>query len=55
MVRIVSDTGPIIGLAKQEEILQDYPQLDPDDFRAALLYKHHKVAREDVFDRVAFG
>jgi uncharacterized protein (DUF433 family) len=41
--------------ATQEEILQDYPQLDPDDFRAALLYAHHMVAREDVFDRVAVG
>ena len=41
--------------ATQEEILQDYPQLDPDDFRAAFLYAHHMVAREDVFDRVAVG
>jgi len=41
--------------ATQEEILQDYPQLDPDDFRAALLYAHHMVAREDIFDRFAVG
>ncbi len=41
--------------AKEEEILQDYPQLEPDDLRAALLYAHHMVAREDVFDRVAAG
>jgi uncharacterized protein (DUF433 family) len=41
--------------ATQEEILQDYPQLDPDDLRAALLYAHHMVAREEVFDRVAVG
>ena len=41
--------------ATEEEILQDYPQLKPDDLRAALLYAHHMVAREDVFDRVAAG
>ncbi len=41
--------------ATQEEILQDYPQLEPDDLRAALLYAHHLVAREDIFDRVAVG
>ena len=39
----------------EEEILQDYPQLEPDDLRAALLYAHHMVSREDVFDRVAAG
>ena len=41
--------------ATEKEILQDYPQLEPDDLRAALLYAHHMVAREDVFDRVAAG
>ena len=41
--------------ATEEEILQDYPQLEPDDLRAALLYAHHMVAREEVFDRVAAG
>jgi uncharacterized protein (DUF433 family) len=25
----------------EEEILQDYPLLEPDDLRAALLYAHH--------------
>jgi uncharacterized protein (DUF433 family) len=39
----------------EEEILKDYPQLEPDDLRAALLYAHHMVAREDVLDRIAFG
>ena len=39
----------------EEEILQDYPQLESDDLRAALLYAHHMVAREDVFDRVTAG
>ncbi len=41
--------------ATEKEILQDYPQLEPDDLRAALLYAHHMVARENVFDRVAVG
>jgi uncharacterized protein (DUF433 family) len=41
--------------AAEEEILQDYPLLEPDDLRAALLYAHHLVARENVFDRVAAG
>jgi uncharacterized protein (DUF433 family) len=41
--------------ATEEEILQDYPQLEPDDLRAALLYAHHMIAREYVFDRVAAG
>jgi uncharacterized protein (DUF433 family) len=41
--------------ASEEEILQDYPQLEPDDLRAALLYAHHMVARENIFDRVETG
>ena len=41
--------------ATEEKILQNYPQLEPDDLRAALLYAHHMIAREDVFDRVAAG
>jgi len=41
--------------ATEEEILQDYPQLEPDDLRAALLYAHNMVARETIFDRVAAG
>ena len=41
--------------ATEEEILQDYPQLEADDFRAALLYAHNLVARETIFDRVAAG
>lgn len=41
--------------ATEEEILKDYQQLELDDLRAALLYAHHMVAREDVFDRVALG
>jgi uncharacterized protein (DUF433 family) len=41
--------------ATEEEILQDYPQLEADDLRASLLYAHNMVARETIFDRVAAG
>jgi uncharacterized protein (DUF433 family) len=41
--------------APEEEILEDYPQLEIDDLRVALLYAHHMVAREDVFNRVVAG
>jgi uncharacterized protein (DUF433 family) len=39
--------------ATQEEILEDYPQLEPEDLRAALLYAHHLVAGETILDRLA--
>lgn len=35
----------------EQEILEDYPKLEPDDIRAVLLYAQHMVAKEDVFDR----
>jgi uncharacterized protein (DUF433 family) len=41
--------------ASEKEILKDYPQLEPEDLRAALLYAHHLVSREAVFDRMAVG
>ena len=41
--------------ATEEEILEDYPQLEPDDLRAALLYAHSMVDREDILDRIASG
>jgi uncharacterized protein (DUF433 family) len=41
--------------ASWEEILKDYPQLEPDDLRAALLYAHHLVAGEVVLDRLSVG
>ena len=41
--------------ATEEEILQDYPLLESDDLRAVLLYAHHMLARENVYDRVAAG
>jgi len=39
--------------ASEQEILEDYPELEPDDIRAALLYAHHMVSREEVFERVS--
>ena len=39
--------------ATWQEILEDYPDLEPDDLRAALLYAHHLVAGESMIDRVA--
>jgi uncharacterized protein (DUF433 family) len=36
----------------EQEILEDYPELEPDDIRAALIYAHSMVATEEVFDRV---
>jgi len=38
--------------ATPAEILEDYPVLEPDDVGAALLYAHHLVAGEAVFDRI---
>jgi uncharacterized protein (DUF433 family) len=37
--------------ATEEEILEDYQDLEPDDLRAALLYAHHMVAKEDIYIR----
>ena len=39
--------------ATAEEIMEDYPQLERDDLRAALLYAHRLVAGESVLDRLA--
>jgi uncharacterized protein (DUF433 family) len=39
--------------ATQVEILEDYPQLEPEDLQAALLYAHHLVAGEVIVDRLA--
>jgi uncharacterized protein (DUF433 family) len=38
--------------ATEQEILEDYPELEKDDLRAALLYAHHMVATEEIFDRI---
>jgi uncharacterized protein (DUF433 family) len=34
------------------EILEDYPELEPNDIKAALLYAHHLVAGETVVEHV---
>jgi uncharacterized protein (DUF433 family) len=39
--------------ATEQEILEDYPDLEPDDVRAAVLYAHHMVAGETVLDWLA--
>ncbi len=39
--------------ATRQEILEDYPDLEPDDLQAALLYAHHSVAGETIVDRLA--
>lgn len=39
--------------ATEEEILEDYPQLEPEDLKAALLYAHHLVAGETILERIA--
>ena len=39
--------------ATVEEVLEDYPQLEPEDIRAALLYAHRLIASEEVLDRMA--
>jgi uncharacterized protein (DUF433 family) len=39
--------------ATREEILDDYPELEPEDLQAALVYAHHLVAGEEVLDRVS--
>ena len=36
------------GIA-EDEILQEYPRLQPDDIRAALAYAAHVLAHEDIF------
>ena len=37
--------------ATEEEILEDYPELEPEDIRAALLYAHSVVATEEIYER----
>ena len=38
--------------AARREILEDYPELEPEDLQAALLYARHLVASEAIVDRV---
>jgi uncharacterized protein (DUF433 family) len=35
-----------------DEILEDYPDLEITDIYAVLLYAHHLVVNEEIFDRV---
>ena len=37
--------------ASEQEILEDYPELEPEDVRAALCYAFNMVSHEAVFDR----
>lgn len=37
--------------ASEREILEDFPELEPDDLRAAILYAQRMVASESVFLR----
>ena len=36
-----------------EDLLDDYPFLEPEDIRACLLFAHRSLAGENVHDRVA--
>ena len=38
--------------APEEEILEDYPELEKEDIRAALLYAHSIGAREEILDHI---
>lgn len=38
--------------ASVEEILEDYPELEPNDIRAALLYAKRLVSGEEITDTV---
>ena len=38
--------------ASVQEILEDYPALEPDDIRAALLYAKRLVSGEEITDPV---
>lgn len=37
--------------ASRKEILEDYPDLEAEDIQAALLYAHHVISNEEIFDR----
>ena len=37
----------------RQEILEDYPVLEPEDIQAALAYAQYLVAGEEVLDRMA--
>jgi len=39
--------------ASQQEILEDFPELEPADIQAALSYAQHLVAGEVIFERAS--
>ncbi len=39
--------------ATTEEILEDYPELEPEDIRAALFYAYQLVDKEEINARVS--
>ncbi|MBD2254456.1 DUF433 domain-containing protein [Nostoc parmelioides] len=38
--------------ATNQEILEDYPELEPEDIQAALFYAYYLISQEEVLDRV---
>lgn len=38
--------------ATNQEILEDYPQLESEDIQAALFYAYSLVSQEEVLDRI---
>ena len=40
----------LAGGVKLEQILMDYPELEPDDIKAVLLYAAERVSEEQVFE-----
>ena len=46
----------VLGMLAQgvtpEAILDDYPELEPEDVQACLLFAHRSIAGEDVHERV---
>ncbi len=39
--------------ASNQEIMEDYPELEPEDIQAALFYAYYLVSQEEVIDRAA--
>lgn len=39
--------------ATTQEILEDYPELEPEDLRAALFYAYRLVTKEEILERVS--
>ena len=36
-----------------QELLEDFPDLEPDDIKAAIFYAHQMLTREELFERTA--